>query len=169
LFGLLGQSPERQVIIPVGEIEICPDTESGVPSSAVNIPVNVPLGLTVSVIAVIRGVGPEDKKVASQLPAKSAGEYEAARLVKIVRLELPSLEMCVHTRTVLPESIRHKGVFETPPPVIIIPSVEIEKAPLRLSGLPLLSLPEPVNVPSGLTVRVPLSHQGAEGLETKLL
>src|SRR5208283_4823306 len=50
-----------------------------------------------------------------------------------------------------------------------IPLAEIEKEPAELLTLPLLSVPEPLNVPSWATVNVPLSHQGALGPETKLL
>jgi hypothetical protein len=48
------------------------------PSLLVEDPVNVPSGLIVSLTLVHAGVGPEDKKLPSQLPAKSANEYEAA-------------------------------------------------------------------------------------------
>jgi hypothetical protein len=103
-------------------------------------------------------VCPEDiRKLPSQLPAKSAIEYEAALFVKIIRLEEPSSQVSVHTSTVLSEFIWHRGgvmsVFAT---VGTIPSEEIEKIPLKL----LLSfLSEPVNFPSGLTVNISVCRE----------
>jgi hypothetical protein len=117
-------------------------------------------------------VGPPSSIFTSQSSAaKSANEHEAACFVRTMRLLEPSDHVSVHTSTVLSEFIWHKTFEPVPsgPPVIPIPLDKIENEPLGESELLLLSVPEPVNVPSVATVSVPISHQGALGPVTKLL
>ncbi len=162
----LNVESEGSVITPDDEID-------QVPVPPVVESVHVPFGLIVSEsVSDVPDPWPEAvRKLPSHGPVKSANEHEAACFVKIMRLGEPSDQVSVHTSTVLLESI-WQSVFLGLPLVRNNPPGELQKAkapPELLSVLPLFLMMVPsVPVPSGLTVTVPLSHQGASGPVAKL-
>jgi hypothetical protein len=95
------------------------------------------------------------------VPAKSALEYDAAFLVKMVIASSPPLPVSVHTTILLPESIAHLNDWGTSEPVAVMtPLLVMLKVP---DGDPVEpSDPEvvPDNEPSEPIVNVPLPHQG---------
>jgi len=144
---VVSRQPEIQVI-PSDETDKVPDKGPVVPSLLLYNPVNVPSGWIVSLALSHEEADPADKTLPSQAPAKSANAYEAGWYVRIVRFVEPSCDhVAVHVIKVLLESIQQLAALDWPFRVITIPLATIEKEPLRLAVLPLLSIPEPLKVP----------------------
>jgi hypothetical protein len=83
-----------------------------VPSLFVYDPVYVPSELMVSLTLSNRGVGPEDKRLPSHVPAKSANENDTACFDMITRLVEPLDHVSVHERKVSLESIWHGALTD---------------------------------------------------------